>query len=85
MLAGAALWLAAGQAANRNLRVLNITGALLVVVMLIAVISVTLLTAVTLRGYLLIALAVGAILLAAILVVQLVTFGILRGWRRPEE
>ncbi len=86
MLAGAALWIAAGQIANRNLRVLTITGALLLIVMLIAMLAVTLLTNVILRGNLLIALTVGAVLLAAIVVVQLVAFGIIStGGRRSED
>jgi hypothetical protein len=84
MLAGAALWIAAGQAANRDLRVLTVTGALLVAVMLSAMSEVSLFTNVILRGDILIGLTVGAVLLAAILVVQLVAFGIIYGGRRPD-
>jgi hypothetical protein len=84
MLAGALLWIAAGQVANRNLRVLTITGALFVVVILTASLIVTLLTNVSLRGTMLIALTVLAGLLAAVLVVQLVAFGIIYGGQRSE-
>jgi hypothetical protein len=84
MLAGAVLWIAAGQVANRNLRVLTVTGGLFVIVMLIAALAVTLLTNVALRGDTLIALTVLAVFLAAVLVVQLVAFGIIYGGQRSE-
>jgi hypothetical protein len=85
MLAGALLWIGAGQVANRNPRVLTITGALFVTVLLIATLVVTLLTNVALRGNMLIALTALAVLLAAVLVVQLVAFGIIYGGRRSED
>jgi hypothetical protein len=81
MLAGAGLWIAAGQIANRELRVLTITGALLLIVILVAMPAVTLLTNVILRGDLLIGLTVGAVLLSAVLVVQLLVFGIMYSGR----
>jgi hypothetical protein len=85
MLASALLWIGAGQAANRGLRVLTVTGALFVIVVLVAALAVTLLTGVSLRGATLIALTALAVLLAAVLVVQLVAFGIIYGGRRSED
>jgi hypothetical protein len=85
MLAGALLWIAAGQVAQRNLRVLTVTGALYVIVTLIAMLVVTLLTNVSLRGTTLIALTVVTVLLAAVVVVQLVAFGVIYSGRRSED
>jgi hypothetical protein len=77
MLAGAALWIVAGRAANRNLRTLTINGALLLIVNLLAALAVTLLTGVTLRGDLLIGLTVITVLLSSAMIVQLAVFGIM--------
>jgi hypothetical protein len=83
MLLGAALWIAAGQVANRTLRTVTITGLLLAITVLLDVLVVSLLTAVSLRGDLLIGLTIGVALLMVVLVVQLVALGIIYG-RRSE-
>jgi hypothetical protein len=85
MLAGALLWIGAGQVVNRDLRVLTVTGALVVTVLLIAVLVVTLLTNVALRGNMLIALTALAAFLAAVLVVQLIAFGVIYGGQRSDN
>jgi hypothetical protein len=85
MLLGAALWIVGGQAANRSLRLLTVTGLLLGLAVLFDVVAVTLLRDVSLRAIILIALTAGAVLFLAILAVQLVVAGIIYGRRQSED
>jgi hypothetical protein len=85
LILGAVLWIVGGQATDRSLRLMTITGLLLALTLLIDIAAVTLLTHVSLRGYTLIALTAGAVLLLAILVVQLVIAGVVYGWQRSED
>ncbi len=81
MLLGAGLWVVAGQAAHRSLRLLTIAGGVLVVALLLDMLVVALLTQVNLRAYLLIGLTAVATLLAALLLVEFIMLGAYEVWQ----
>jgi hypothetical protein len=84
MVIGAALWVYGGYAGDRDLRGLTFSGLGLLIGVVVAVLVIALLTAVRLRGYLLIALTAAAVLDVFLLVVQLMVLGIVR-WRGSED
>jgi hypothetical protein len=84
LLLGAALWILGRQAANRDLQVLTITGAVLALAELLAVLFVTFSTNVSLRANALIVLAAASALLFVALLIQLLAVGMMIGWRRAE-